>query len=269
MEIHSNKPLPLVAYLSSLYQFKAFTLSLVQRAFKVRYAQTFLGSLWVVLQPLLSLAIFVLIFDKLMGIYKGQAPYALFAFCGLLAWNLFAHLSTQGSMAVIQNQDLVKRLYFPKMTLIVTQILTGLLDFSIGFAILLLGVLLFGGGLTASILVLPFFILVNLSIGTAIALLMNVIAIKHRDYYQALPYLLNFGIWITPVFYPVSIIPESYRFLLYFNPMAGVIQGYRWCLLNEGQFDIGFLPVYLITFALLLAGFYFFKEKEPTFIDSL
>ncbi|QQS29548.1 MAG: ABC transporter permease [Sphingobacteriales bacterium] len=269
MEIHSGRPMPLTAYLKYLFQYREFILTLVGRAFKIRYAQTFLGSLWLVLQPLINLAIFVLLFDRLLGIYSGRAPYALFAFCGLLGWNLFSHLSNQGSSAIIYNQDLVKRLSFPKLTLVITQILTGLLDFAIGFAILLLGTVVLGNGLHASLLLLPVFILINLSTGTAIALLMNIVAIKHRDYYQALPYLLNFGIWITPVFYPVSIIPEHYRFLLYFNPMAGVIEGYRWCVLQEGKLDMGFLPVYLITFVLLGLGFYLFKQKEPTFINSL
>jgi len=269
LQHHSNKPPATGKYLAGIYYFRLFTAAMVQRALKARYAQTLLGSLWIVVQPLLTLSVFVLVFDKLAGIYKESQPYALFAFIGLIGWNLFSHISLQGGNAVVQHRDLLKRLYFPKITLVLVQVIIGLIDFFIGLALILFALLLLGIGFSGKLLLLPFFILLNLLTGVAVALFMNIITVKKRDYYQALPYFINFGMWVTPVFYPVSIVPQNYRFLLYCNPMSGIIEGYRTCIFNTGSISAAYFPVYVLILLITLAGFYRFKEKEHTFVDTV
>ncbi|OWY18220.1 hypothetical protein C7N43_26945 [Sphingobacteriales bacterium UPWRP_1] len=269
LQNHSNKPPAFGKYLADIYRYRLFTAAMVQRAIKARYAQTLLGSLWIVVQPLLTLSVFVLVFDKLAGIYKESQPYALFAFIGLTGWNLFSHISLQGGNAVMQHRDLLKRLYFPKITLVLVQVIIGLIDFSIGLALIVLALLLLGIGFSVKMLLLPFFMLLNVLTGVAVAVFMNIISVKKRDYYQALPYFINFGMWVTPVFYPVSIMPQNYLFLLYCNPMSGIIEGYRTCIFNTGSIHAAYFPGYVLVLLVALAGFYRFKETEHTFVDTV
>ncbi|MEX0810947.1 MAG: ABC transporter permease [Chitinophagales bacterium] len=203
-----------------------------QQEIKSAYAQTYFGLLWSVLRPLITVAIFTVIFNFFLKVPTEQ-PYYIFAFTGMIAWNYFAQLANIGSNIMIEKQDLLKKMYFPKLILPLSTVLVTGVDFLVSLAILFIMMILEGEILSIKIMSLPFFILLNIFCGLFVALWMNVLNIRFRDLNQIVPAIIGIAIWVSPVFYPTTIIPKGYEFFVYINPMAGIIKGYRFALLGE------------------------------------
>lgn len=244
----------------------------VWRDLKIRYKQTILGAAWAVLQPLLTMVVFSVIFGHLAGLPSDGTPYPIFTYTALLPWQLFAYALSQTALSLVSNQQLLKKVYFPRLVIPVSAVLCWLVDFSIGFLVLLLLMFYYGIVPTLAILTLPFFVLLAMAAALAVGLWLATLNVQYRDIRYAIPFLIQFWLFVTPVAYSSSLIldriPEFWRFLYGLNPMAGVIEGFRWALLGKSG-DVGPLIIVsaLVVLVLLLGGLAYFRRMEGTFSD--
>lgn len=259
-------------YLHKVYQYRALAITFARRDIKVQYAQTALGFLWSVIQPLTSLLVWTFFFDKLIDVNTGEIPYPLFAFTGMTAWYFFVHIFSHAGTSLVNSQDLIRKIYFPRIILPLSKVLVGMVEFSISLALLFIIMLLMGVKPTANLVYLPIFIFFNIVTGLAFGIWLSALTIRYRDFQHIIPYFVNLGIWLTPVFYPSTLIPAKYSFFIYINPMAAVIAGYRWVLFGHAQiakispyYFFAFIPVIL----LLVTGFIYFRKNEATIADHL
>ncbi len=230
------------------------------------YAQTHLGIAWAVIRPLFTLSVFTVIFKFLLHVHT-QAPYYLFAFAGMIAWNFFSQLASIGSTAVIQKQHLVRKMYFPKLILPLSKVLIAGLEASISLALFFVFLLLERTPISITILSLPLFILLNISCAFAIAVWMNALNIRFRDLNQIMPAIIGIAVWVTPVFYPTTIIPKGFEIFVYANPMAGVIKGYRYALLGEGFPEWQYWISIFTVIGLMLSGIWYLSRVEDKIVD--
>jgi lipopolysaccharide transport system permease protein len=256
-------------YLSEVWKYKNLILVFAQQEFKGQYVQTRLNWLWVIFRPLMVLGLFTFIFGKLIKIPGLSYPYPLFAFSGLIIWNNFSFMINSAGNAVLGSQQIVKKIYFPRVILVFAKLLLSLLEVVVSIALMLILIAALGYPVHAQILFLPVFILLALIPGTAIAIWMNALTIRYRDLNHFIPVLLGFLIWLTPVFYPVTLVPKEYSFILYLNPLAGVIQGCRWAVLGDSFPSLLFLPALIGSFFLLLAGFLIFIRVDSDLADYI
>jgi lipopolysaccharide transport system permease protein len=241
---------------------------LVLRDTKVRYKQTLVGVGWSVLQPLLTAGVFTLLFARLVHVPTGGLPYPPFALAALVPWTYFAHALTKCTICLVDNQELVKRIYFPRLALPIAAALAGLVDFAIALALLALVLAAYGIVPGLALLALPLFIglalLTALGAGTWLA----AVNAEYRDVANALPFFTQILLFATPVAYPAELIPEAWRALYAMNPMVCVVNGFRWSLLGAspgpGPTDAISVAVVL---AVLVGGLYFFRRQEERFAD--
>lgn len=266
VRIITAQPPSLGQYIKELAKFRSLIWVFARQELKTMYAQTYFGLLWTVIRPLATLLIFTVIFKLFLKV-PTQSPYYLFAFTGMIAWNLFSYITTYASSAVLQKQHLIRKMYFPKLILPLSKIIPGCAEAAISFTILLLFMLFEGAMPGRQLLLAPFFLLLNIICGYAVAVWMNALNIRFRDLNQIVPTIIGIGVWVTPVFYPSTIIPSAYNHFVYINPMAGIIKGYRYALLGEAFPEIQYW--FAIVFVLLLAviGTWYFNKVEDKMVD--
>ncbi len=271
--LHSSKGEKLSQYLHKVYQYRALVFSFAKRDIKVQYAQTALGFLWSVIQPLTSLLVWTFFFDKLIDVDTGHIPYPLFAFTGMIAWYFFTHIFNHAGTSLVNAQDLIRKIYFPRIILPLSKVLVGCVEFSISLALLFILMAVMGVTPSVKIAYLPIFIFFNIVTGLAFGIWLSALTIRYRDFQHIIPYFINLGIWLTPVFYPTTLIPEKYSFFIYLNPMAAVIAGYRWTLFGDVGSIAKISPNYIVAFIpvsiLLVTGFMYFRKSERTIADHL
>jgi len=243
--------------------------SLAKRDVKAKYTQTVLGILWSVIQPLTGLLIFTIFFDKLIKVDTNNIPYPLFAFSGMVAWYFYTFIVNQGGTSLVDSQYLLKKFYFPRLILPLSKVLVGLVDFGISVILLIILMIILGGMPSFLILLFPVFLLLAVLTGLSIAIWLSALTIRYRDLQHIIPYLINFSIWLTPVFYPSTLVPESYHFILYLNPMAGIIAGFRWCLLGDLIPSINYLWGILPVIFIFISGIYYFIKIEREIVDII
>jgi|AntAceMinimDraft_17_1070374.scaffolds.fasta_scaffold08154_1 lipopolysaccharide transport system permease protein len=253
----------------SIYKYRSLIYTFALRDIKLQYAQTLLGIVWSIIKPLTGLLIFTLFFDKLLKIDTGDIPYPLFAFIGIISWYYFSYLIQQGGTSVMQEQNLIKKIYFPKLILPISKALAGLVEFSISLILLFVMMLLWGYIPSFRIVFFPVFIILNIIAGLSIGIWLSALTVRYRDFHHIIPYLVSFGIFITPVFYPTTLIPQQYHFLIYLNPMAGVIEGFRWTLLREAAPSLWFLISFIPMILLFFSGLYYFTKIEGKMADII
>ena len=243
---------------------------LIWRDIKVRYKQTLLGGAWAILQPFLTMVVFSVIFGYLAKVPSDGIPYPVFTYTALLPWMFFAHAITESGNSLVLNQQLITKVYFPRLVIPLASILAGLVDFGIGF-IVLIGMMLFYGIVpTPAVLVLPFFILLELITGLGAGLWLATLNVRYRDVRYTIPFLVQFWLFLTPVAYSSSLIPERWRVLYGLNPMAGVVEGFRWALLGRsGSISPEILVSSAVAVGLLVSGLYYFRRLERTFSDVI
>ncbi len=257
-------------YLHKIWKYRFLIWVFGIRDLKTKYAQTLIGLSWTIIQPLTALIVFTFFFDFILDIDTGDQPYILFVFSGLSFWSLFSYVFIQGSTSLLQNRELNRKLYFPKILLPLSKVLIGMVEFGVAF-IFLLVVFFFSGGefhwkLFLSIIPL----LGTLFLAVSLALLLSAATVKTRDLQHIVPFLVNFGIWLTPVFYPVNIMPSEYADFIYLNPMAGFIDLFRWCLNMTDDFKMWYIgPSFLITLVLNIIAFFYFKKAEDIIVEKL
>lgn len=254
-------------YVKKVWRYKKLIITFAKRDLKIQYAQTFLGILWSAIQPLTGLLIFTFFFGKIISLDTKDIPYPLFAFSGIMAWYFFTYMVGQGGQSLVHSQDLIKKIFFPKLILPLSKVLVGLVEFAISIALLVILMLILGGLPGPEVIFFPVFILLNVIVGLAVAIWLSALTLRYRDLQHLIPYLVNFGIWVTPVFYPTTLLPKDYQYLLYFNPMAGVIAGFRWTLLNGEKPDIAYLYSFVPVIFLFIAGLLYFQKVESKTAD--
>lgn len=262
----TSEPLGMSSYLKKVWDYRSMIITLTVRDVKVKYAQTFLGILWAVLQPLVGVLVFTFFFTQLIQL-DSTIPYPLIALSGIAAWYFFSSIIHSAGISLMQAQDLIKKVYFPRLVILISKILSGLIDLGITLCLLVILMFVFGVFPGIEILFVPVFIILTIVFGLSISLWLSALTLRYRDFHHIIPYLLNYGIWLTPVFFPVSIIPEKFNWLIYLNPMAAVIAGFRWSLLGDTlpdwQYWISFVPIVII----LISGLDYFRRNEYKIAD--
>jgi lipopolysaccharide transport system permease protein len=254
--------------LTELWQRRELLYFLAWRDIKLRYKQTVLGVAWVILQPLMTMVVFSLFFGRLAKIPSDGVPYPLFALAGLVPWMFFANGLAQSSASVVASGNLLKKVYFPRIMVPGSTFLGGLLDLGLALAVLGIGLLYYGVGLTIQTpLALAFLGLVVLTLMGA-GLWLSALNVQYRDVRYVVPFLTQFWMFATPVAYPSSLLDEKWRFLYGLNPMAGAIEGFRWALLPTNQQPGPMLPVSIaVAFLLFITGLFYFRRVEKSFAD--
>lgn len=262
--------------LRAVWEYRELLYFLVWRDVKVRYKQTVLGIIWVILQPLLSTLVFTVIFGILLSVPSNGLPYPIFAYAGLLPWQYFAGSLTRTSTNLVDNANLITKVYFPRLTIPLSGVLSGLVDFAVGLVMLGLLMVIYRAPLTPAVLLLPFFLLLAMVTALGFGLWLSALNVRYRDIKQLIPFIVQIWMYLTPVIWPVTIIPERFRPLLALNPMTGVVSGFRWALLGDASAVTGmhapvalFAVSVLIAVGVLVSGLFFFRSTERTFADII
>lgn len=254
--------------LKELWSYRELLYILVWRDIKVRYKQTALGALWAILQPVLATAVFSIFFGRFAKVPSDGFPYPVFAYVGLLPWTLFAYALNESTTSLVSNQNLIRKVYFPRLVIPLSAVLAGLVDFAIAFVVLLGLFWKYGIVPSASLVFLPVFILLAVATALAIGLWLSALNVQYRDVRYTIPFLTQLWLFATPVAYPSSLVPEKWRALYGLNPMAGVIEGFRWALLGKAANPGPLIWVSVgMVFLLLLGGVIYFRRMESTFAD--
>lgn len=262
-----NQPIRLSTYLADLYNYRYLILSFIKKDFKVKYTQTKVGYLWILILPIISLVIFSVLFNELLELETGDVPYPAFAFSGMILWFYFTALVNQCGNSIINAQELIKKTYFPKLILPISKFLSISLELLVSLFLLFVLLLMLKVPISITFLYIPFAVLLIGAIGLTIGIWLSLLSVKNRDLIQIIPYLTNYAIWVTPVFYPTSIIPEPYRDIAYYlNPVAVGIDLFRAILFNT-SFNYSYLLCILPVLIFLILGLNFFKQKEGNFSD--
>jgi lipopolysaccharide transport system permease protein len=254
--------------LRELWAYRELLYFLTWRDVKVRYKQTALGAAWAIIQPLFMMLVFSLFFGRLANMPSDGIPYPIFTFCALLPWQLFAHALTESSNSLVANERLITKVYFPRLVVPIAAVLGGLVDFGVAFVILLIMMAYYGIVPTAAIVTLPGFIILAIVTALAVGLWLSALNVKYRDVRYTINFLIQFWLFATPIAYPSSLVPERWRALYGLNPMAGVVEGFRWALLGKSQPPGAMLWVSIaVVILLLLGGLYYFRRMEQEFAD--
>lgn len=255
--------------LGELWRYRELLFLLTWRDIKVRYAQTVLGAAWAVLQPLLTMLIFSVIFGQLAKLPSDGFPYPIFTFAALLPWQVFAFSLTNSSSSLVNSENLISKVYFPRLIIPIASVLPSLVDFAISFLVLAGMMIFYQIPLSPRLLSLPFFLALAVASALAVGLWLSALNVQYRDIRYVIPFLTLFWQYATPVAYSASLIPEKWRLLYGLNPMTGVVEGFRWALLGSGQVS-GLLWVSTTIIVLLfLSGLAYFKRMEATFADVI
>lgn len=254
--------------LKSIAHYTDLLYFLVWRDVKVRYKQTAIGVAWVLLQPLLTMLVFTLVFGRLAKVPSDGVPYPIFMYSALLPWSLFASSLNRGGESVVQNAGLVTKIYFPRLILPLAAILSPLIDFAISFGLLAAMMVWYGVTPGWGLMALPVFMALTILTALAVGLWLAALNVRYRDVGHAIPFVIQLWMFVSPVAYPVSMIPEHWRALYSLNPMAGVIEGFRWALLGKQAPDLSVIAVSsFMVVALLLPALVYFRHTERTFAD--
>jgi lipopolysaccharide transport system permease protein len=253
--------------LRDIWEYRELLYFFIWRDVKVRYKQTALGVAWAVLQPLLTMAVFTIFFGRLAKIDTGGVPYPVFAYVALLPWQLFAFALTDGSQSVVTHQRLLTKVYFPRLILPLASIAVGLVDFALSFAVLLGLMTYYGVAPGPAVLTVPFWTLAAVVTAVAVALWLSALNVRYRDVRYTLPFLTQLWLLSTPVAYPSSIVPDAWRAWYALNPMAGVVEGFRWALLGGEAPGLVSGISLAVVLATLVTGLFYFRRTERTFAD--
>jgi lipopolysaccharide transport system permease protein len=256
--------------LKDLWDYRELLYFLTWRDIKVRYKQTALGAAWAILQPFLTMVVFSVFFGNLAKVPSDGLPYPIFSYTALLPWQLFAYALSGSGNSLVANQRLITKVYFPRLVIPIASVLSGLVDFAIAFVVLLGMMLYYQVYPTWAVVTLPFFILLAILTALAVGMWLSALNVQYRDVRYVIPFLTQFWLFLTPIAYPSSLVPEWIRPLYGLNPMAGVVEGFRWALLGTSN-EVGLLVLVsaLVVGSLLVGGVVYFKRMEKSFADVI
>ena len=254
--------------LRELWEYRELLYFLVWRDVKVRYKQTVLGAAWAIIQPLFTMAVFSLFFGRLAKIPSDGIPYPIFSYAALVPWTFFAQGLNQASNSLVGGANLLKKVYFPRLAMPIATVLSGVIDFALAFIVLIGMMLVYGIMPTINTLWLPLFLLLALITSLGAGLWLSAMNVQFRDVRYTVPFITQFWMFATPIVYPSSLLPEPWRTLYGINPMAGVVEGFRWALLGT---DTAPGPIIIVSslaaLMLLVSGAFYFRRMEKTFAD--
>lgn len=254
-----------------IIKYKDLFITLSWRDFKVRYAQTTIGFIWAFIQPLVTLAILSLVFNKFAGVETGPVPHLLFTITGLSLWSYFSYVLTNSGSSIIQNQGMIKKIYFPRLIVPLSKAVVGLIDMGIALLILVVCMIYFQIPPASTIVFAPLFILMTLLAALAVGIWLSALTVRYRDFQHIVPFMVQIGLYLTPIAYPISDaannLPSWLMKIYYLNPMTGIVEGFRWSIFGGKVPD----PYMYISFGtviiLLIGGLYYFKQVEDQMAD--
>ena len=242
---------------------------MIVRDIKVRYKQTVMGVAWALIQPLTMMLIFTLIFGNLAKIPSDGYPYPIFVFSGLLAWNFFSSSVSSAGMSLVGSSNLVSKVYFPRIIIPISSIGVSLVDFSISCLILLAMMLYYSQDISANIVYLPFFLCGLMMVSIGLGGWLAAVTVSYRDFRYVIPYMLQVWMYLTPVIYPITFVPEKWRWLLYLNPMYAWINGIRASFLGQPIDQFGTIISAILSLSIFMLGMYYFEKTQRKFADII
>ena len=259
-------------YWADLWRYRELFLILAWRDISVRYKQTVIGILWAILRPLLTMVVFTVIFGRIAGLPSdGSTPYALMVFAALLPWSLFSNALSEAANSLVNNASLIGKIYFPRLIVPMATLVTAFIDFLISFIILIATMIFYRFVPGWQILWLPAFIVMALLASLGPGLWITALNVKYRDFRYVIPFIVQLGVYVSPVGFSSAVIPEQWRLLYSLNPLVGVIDGFRWCILG-GNSPI-YLPGFLLSLGIIATFLYLgvtrFRKTEKTFADLI
>lgn len=260
-------------YWKDLWRYRELFYILSWRDIKVRYKQTTLGVLWAVIRPLLTMIVFTFVFGRVAKMQvDGAAPYSIMVFAGLLPWLFFSNSLSESSNSLVGNERLITKVYFPRLIIPASSVITSFIDFLISFVILLALFLVYRYTPPATIFLMPLFWLLAFMASFGPGLYLTALNVKYRDFRYIIPFLVQFGLYISPVGYSSSVVPDEWRWLYALNPMVGVIDGFRWCIVQDAPNPLLHYPFYIslsVIMVLLWLSVYQFRKMEKNFADLI
>ncbi len=254
--------------LGEVWRYRELLYFLAWRDIKVRYKQTILGVAWAIIQPLLTMIIFSIFFGKLAKMPSDNIPYPIFCYAALVPWTFFANGLTQSSNSLVTSANLIRKVYFPRIVLPVSAVISGIVDFVFAFAVLLGMIFFYGIMPTGNIIWLPFLLILALVASLGVGIWLTAMNVQFRDVRYAVPFLVQIWMFATPIAYPSSLLSEPWRTIYGINPMVGVVEGFRWALLRT---DTAPGPIIFVSAAvsagLLVSGIFYFRRMEKNFAD--
>lgn len=256
--------------LGEMWKYRELTYFLIWRDIKVRYKQTVLGASWAILQPFLSMVVFSIFFGGFLNVPSEGVPYPIFSYAALLPWGVFSKALNDAGRSLVANRSMITKIYFPRMVIPLSSVLSGLVDFSIAFVVLMGMMWYFRIAPTSNIWTLPFFLVLALMTALGVGLWLSALNVLYRDIGYIIPFLTQFWFYITPIVYPASEVPEQLRYIYALNPMVGVVEGFRWALLNTSTPPGPMVAVStVISVVILISGMFYFRRMERTFADMV
>jgi lipopolysaccharide transport system permease protein len=260
--------------LGALWEYHELLFFLVWRDIKVRYKQTALGVAWIILQPIVMMGVYAVLFGLLLQVPSGGVPYPIFALAALLPWNYFATSLSKSSTSLVDSANLITKVYFPRLVVPMSGVLSGLADFGIAFLVLIGLMAFYGIAPTPAVLLLPLFLLLAVLTALGFGLWFSALNVRFRDIKHLMPFVIQTWLYLTPVIYASTLVPEPFRILLALNPMTGVVEGFRWALLGNHLAEAHapgplFAISIIIALLVLVSGAVFFRRTERTFADII
>ena len=256
--------------LKGIWEYRELLIIFVWRDLKVRYRQTVIGALWAVIQPFLTMVIFSVFFGRLAGVPSDGIPYPIFSYAALVPWTFFANGVTQASNSLVNSADMIKKIYFPRLTMPMASVFAGLVDFVLALIVLLGMMLYYGFVPTINTIWLPLFVILAMITALGVSFWLSALNVQFRDVRYMIPFITQAWLFATPVAYSSSLLSEPWRTLYGLNPMVGVVEGFRWALLGTSAAPS---PIILISFVvalgILISGILYFRRMEKTFADVI
>ena len=256
--------------LKDLWEYRELIWIFVWRDLKVRYRQTVIGALWAIIQPFLTMVIFSIFFGGLAGVPSDKIPYPIFSYAALVPWTFFANSINQASNSLVNSADMIKKIYFPRLTMPLASVFAGLVDFMLAFIILLGMMLYYGFVPTINALWLPALLILSMITALGVSLWLSALNVQFRDVRHMIPFITQAWLFATPVAYPSSLLSEPWRTLYGLNPMVGVVEGFRWALLGTDTAPGPIIAVSSVMALLIfVGGAFYFRSMEKTFADVI
>lgn len=266
-QVIDSSPTSIARYISELLAYKDLLLTLALRDFKVRYSQTFLGFLWVFVQPVSTMLVLVFIFDKALHVDTHGTPYPLFAMAGMMLWTYFGYVVNQSGNSIISSQSIISKVYFPRLVIPISKAFVGLIDFLVSFLIFVSMMVWYQQILSPQLGYAFLFTAIAFLFSVGFGILVCALTVRFRDFQHVIPFVLQFGLYITPIAYPTSLIPSNWKLLYFVNPMAGIVEAFRWSVFGSTKFE----PLCYVSFVsasvFFVLGFVFFIKTESEMAD--
>ena len=253
-----------------LYRYKDLFITLTWRDFRVRYAQTTIGMLWALLQPVVTLLILSLVFGKFVGV-KTEVPYLLFAMTGMTIWTYFSYVMTNSGASIIASQDMIKKIYFPRLIIPLSKAAVGLIDLGVSILIMIFLMFYYGIVPSSNVWIAPVFIFFGMLAALAVGIWLSALTVRYRDFQHVVPFLVQIGLYITPIAYPADFaiqqLPKWAATLYYLNPIAGVVQGFRWSIFGGEAPGTLMYVSFVMIIILFVSGLFYFRKVEGDMAD--